>query len=176
MKPAVLFVAVLMTVPQPRGQPANGAVSCTRGESIPKWARKALGASSVAVTTDIFATRVDPFYHHGDFNGDGKADLAVIVRDRESGNVGIAFIHRDARDVILVGAGVPLPDGSDDFRWMDAWHVHDRGLVPPSVAAGESPPHFNGDALEVIMRYPSLSRSVVLWWDGAKYRSYLRGD
>ena len=57
-----------------------------------------------------------------DFNGDGRADVALHVVDRRSGKEGIAFLLRGQRPLVL-GAGQPFGNGGDDFSWMDLWRV-----------------------------------------------------
>lgn len=173
MRSLLLTLAILLTALSAAGQSVHPALSSAQRESIPNWALKTYGASGLHKQIEIFAAGINPFYQRGDFNGDGKEDLAVVVRDRKSGKVGIAFIHRNSDDIILVGAGIPMSDGGDDFRWMDAWYVYDRDSVPQSVVTQDPPPILRGDALEVIK---SESASGLLWWDGTKYQWYPRGD
>jgi len=63
---------------------------------------------------------LNPFYLHGDFNGDGRTDVAVLVKNKESGKIGVAILHSGARSAIILGAGRDFGNGGDDFRWMDA--------------------------------------------------------
>jgi hypothetical protein len=52
-----------------------------------------------AVTNGLLAKkyelsfRVDSFYVRGDFNGDGKADIAVLVKQHSTGKLGIAILN-----------------------------------------------------------------------------------
>jgi hypothetical protein len=62
---------------------------------------------------------VNPFYLRGDFDGDGKIDLAVLVDQRSTGKSGIAIIHGVRSKVTILGAGVGIGSGGDDFEWMD---------------------------------------------------------
>jgi hypothetical protein len=68
----------------------------------------------------------NPCTLRGDFDGNGKVDEAILVRETAaSKRYGVALLMQEDRGVraVLLGAGVRLGNGGDDFRWMDAWHV-----------------------------------------------------
>jgi hypothetical protein len=71
---------------------ASGADALSIGEesNLPSWVLSALQASKTPV---LPCSRLNPFYQRGDFDGDGRQDHAVTVRDPVSGKRGIAFIH-----------------------------------------------------------------------------------
>ena len=71
-----------------------------------------------------FAFTLNPFYLRGDFNGDGKPDIAVLVRNKRSSKLGIAICHGGKNEVFLVGAGTDFGNGGDDFSWIDVWQVY----------------------------------------------------
>ena len=52
----------------------------------------------------------------GDLNGDGEVDVAVLVKERETGKIGIAIVHGPSRRVTILGAGVGIGNGGDDFE------------------------------------------------------------
>src|SRR2546423_8220237 len=81
---------------------------------------------------------LNPFYLHGDFNGDGRTDVAVLVKNKESGKIGVAILHSGARSAIILGAGRDFGNGGDDFRWMDEWPLYPR--APLEQGAGEGAP------------------------------------
>jgi hypothetical protein len=112
---------------------------------------------------------LNPFYIHGDFNGDGRTDTAVLIKDRDSGKTGIAVVHAGAKSAIILGAGRKFGNGGDDFKWMDAWHLYPRGIV----AGQGAPPTLRGDALMVIK---SESASALVYWNGKRYDWYQQGD
>jgi hypothetical protein len=118
-----------------------------------------------------FESRLNPFYLHGDFDGDGRRDTAILVRANASGKHGIALALSSGR-IMIAGAGQEIGNGGDDFGWMDAWHVYRKGPVEPG-AAGGAPPKLRGDALMIIR---TESASALLWWDGRKLRWYQQGD
>lgn len=117
-------------------------------------------------------SHLNPFYVHGDFNGDGRVDTALLVKHKVSGKIGIAIVQAGAKSAIIVGAGRNFGNGGDDFKWMDAWHVYPRG--PVSRGADETaPPTLRGDAIMVIK---TESASALIYWNGKGYAWYQQGD
>jgi len=137
--------------------------------SVPAWARPVLDRQDFKKAYELDA-HLNPFCHRADFDGDGKPDLAVLIRERSSGKIGIAFVHRGTLTSYIVGAGKPGVRGGDDYTWMDAWIVFDKGPVPRG--AGD-PPILKGDALIV---FKTEAASAILWWSGTGYRWYQQGD
>ena len=97
-------------------------------DQLPAWAAKPWAAASAANHIEI-SNAINPFYQRGDFDGDGKADLAILVRDKATGKIGILMLHRAGRPVLL-GAGRAFGNGGDDFAWIDRWSVDDCGSNP----------------------------------------------
>lgn len=131
-----------------------------------------------ALEDEAFARRytpvahLNPFYLHGDFNGDGRLDTAILIRNSATGKIGIAILHAGAKSIIVLGAGRKFGNGGDDFRWMDAWHVYPK--APVQRGADETdPPKLKGDALMVIK---TESASGLIYWNGKRYRWYQQGD
>ena len=119
-----------------------------------------------------FSAHINPFYLHGDFDGDGQLDTAVWIRERATGKSGIAIFHGKANRLIIVGAGRDLGNGSDDFSWLNAWHVFRRGPAGQG-ADGKPPPKLRGDAIMVIK---TEAASALIYWDGKRYGWYQQGD
>ena len=67
--------------------------------------------------------QVAPSLLVGDFDGDGRRDVAILVEQRDTQKTGIVFLHRGQRGAYLVGAGHALGNAGDDFRWMDRWKL-----------------------------------------------------
>ena len=111
---------------------------------LPAWAAKPWAAATTANHLEISGT-VNPFYQRGDFDGDGKADLAILVRAKATGKIGILVLHRAGKPVLL-GAGRPFGNGGDDFAWIDQWSVDDGGAKP---RRGTPSPREPADALWV---------------------------
>ena len=94
---------------------------------LPAWAAKPWAAAAAANRVEAFGG-INPFYQRGDFDGDGKADLAILVREKTNGKIGILLLHRVGRPALL-GAGRPFGNGGDDFAWIDQWSVADAGAT-----------------------------------------------
>lgn len=119
-----------------------------------------------------FTSRINPFYLRGDFNGDGKTDIAVLIKEIKTGKQGIAVLHYGINNIIVIGAGNALGNGGDDFSWMDLWHVQRKGKVEQGVGEG-MPPKLRGEALYI---EKSESASALIYWTGRKYQWYQQGD
>jgi hypothetical protein len=116
--------------------------------------------------------RVNPSYLEGDFNGDGKIDTAVLVKERSTGNLGIAIIYSPTGKVTILGAGISIGNGGYDFEWMDSWQVYSKTRA--AHAAGESSvPHLRGDALLV---EKSEAASGLIYWNDKQYVWSQQGD
>ena len=139
--------------------------------SLPEWVDAAIARAGLDRTLAVDA-RLNPFILRGDFDGDGRADAAVLVADKASAKKGIAIVHRGTNRVFVVGAGRANSNGGDDFSWMDAWTIFEKGPVRRG-ATKATPPVLKGDALLVAK---SEAADAILWWDGATYRWYQQGD
>lgn len=120
----------------------------------------------------LIAAPINPFYIQGDFNGDGRLDCAILVKDKSSGKIGIAIVHTGENQVRVLGAGRRFGNGGDDFAWLDAWYAYPKGVVSPG-ADGSPPPKLKGDALMVIK---TEAASSLIYWTGTQYRWYQQGD
>jgi hypothetical protein len=123
----------------------------------------------------LLSFHVNPYYLHADFNGDGKLDTALWIRENGSNKAGIAVLHGETDELIIVGAGKkfgPPEWNSDDLNGLDAWYVQLRGPVGQGVGEGP-PPTLRGDA---ILAMKSESASGLIYWTGNDYRWYQQGD
>jgi hypothetical protein len=153
--------------------PIVGAAEPTWQEqqNLPEWAMTVLTEKSFAAAYTL-STRINPYFLHGDFNGDGKLDVAVLATRKGTGQEGIAIVHAGAAVPIVVGAGTALGHGSADFRSLDAWSLYVKQGVGQG-ASGSKPPTLRGDALLV---QKLEAASALIYWDGKAYRWYQQGD
>lgn len=106
-----------------------------------------------------------PPYVEGDFDGDGVNDAAVLVERRSTGKLGIIFIHRGSRRVLVAGAGTSVLDGPDDISWVNGWEVWHKGSTYDTVIGTGPSATLIGDALWV----SSPDSAAFLYWNGSRY-------
>ena len=146
--------------------PSPGAI-----RDVPDAVKRALTNGSTERKYDL-SFRMKPSYLEGDFNGDGKIDVAALVKERSTGKLGIAIVHGATGKVIIIGAGIGIGNGGDDFGWMDSWQVYSKTRV--AHAEGEiSVPHLRADALLV---QKSEAASALIYWNGKRYVWSQQGD
>src|SRR5262249_52117575 len=97
-------------------------------QEIPTPVERAIENGSLAKEYEV-CFRVKPFYLSGDFNGDGKADIAVLVTKHSTRKIGIAIIDAATDKVTILGAGTVISNGGDDFEWMDSWEIYPKDRV-----------------------------------------------
>jgi len=129
-------------------------------QNLPSWAQSIVSAKGFA-SAYALSTRINPYFLQGDFNGDGRLDLAVLIENRKTAEQGIALVHAGAANAIVVGAGRAIGNGGADFSWLDAWSISART------------PGARGDALLV---QKLESAGGLLYWDGSSYRWRQQGD
>ena len=119
-----------------------------------------------------FSFRINPSHLEGDFNADGKMDVAVLVKERSTGKVGIAIVSGRTGKVTILGAGIGVGNGGDDFEWMDSWQVYSK--TPAAHGISESGvERLRGDALLV---ETSEAASGLIYWNGKRYVWSQQGD
>ncbi|MCS6294408.1 MAG: hypothetical protein H8J66_15160 [Nitrospira sp.] len=150
---------------------SGGQPTWQEQQNLPEWTAPVLAGKAFA-STYALSTRLNPFFLHGDFNGDGRLDVAVLIMHKRTGQQGIAILHAGAQTAIVLGAGHAVGNGGADFSWLDAWSIFDTQTVQQG-ATGKKPPMRRGDALLV---QKLESASALLYWDGTAYRWYQQGD
>jgi hypothetical protein len=143
------------------------------GSSIPSYIQDAFDKSPLSKTHE-FSFQINPHYLQGDFNGDGKLDTAILVKEKSSGKFGIAIFHQGSRHIILLGAGIKFGiwEDGDNFDWMNVWSVFLKGPVERGFEAGR-PPKLKGDA---ILAEHADSASGLIYWNGQQYIWYQQGE
>jgi hypothetical protein len=138
---------------------------------IPEPVERAIVHGPLAKKYEV-SFSMNPFYLRGDFNGDGKIDVAVLVKQRSTGKSGIAIVHGGTSKVTILGAGTDIGNGGDDFEWMDTWQIYSKTRVA-SGGDGKNVPHLRGDALLV---GKSEAASALIYWNGRRYVWLQQGD
>ncbi|MCC7708306.1 hypothetical protein [Janthinobacterium sp. GW460W] len=103
-----------------------GAQALPPQAQLPVWATQQLDSLAKREAIEVNA-RVNPFVLRGDFDGDGKGDLAILIKNKDSKKEGIVFLFRQKTAPLIVGAGHALSSGGDDFAWLEVWQVEDKG-------------------------------------------------
>jgi hypothetical protein len=138
---------------------------------IPETVKKDMTNGSLVKEYKI-SFQIEPFYLRGDFNGDGKIDLAALVNQRSTGKLGIVIVHGGTSKLTILGAGTGIGNGGDDFGWMDVWQVYSKTRA--AHATGKTGvPQLRGDALLV---GKSESASGLIYWNGKRYAWFQQGD
>ena len=118
---------VLNMLRSPSGQrPPQDAMATV---VTPAWAEIAwrTEASARALVRD---SSVKPSVIMADLDGDGRDDVAWVVRHQETGQRGVLIVHASGRRAQQCGAGVTFGNGGDNFDWMDHWEAVPRARGP----------------------------------------------
>jgi hypothetical protein len=173
---AALAGALTLLIAAGRLAPASAANAPHEPWPAPAWAVTAFEKAGVHLEFSpsaryILTYHVNPMILFGDFDGDHRTDVAVLVRDPKTGKVGIA-VARQAGGVDVLGGGVAFGNGGDDFRWLDRWYTFTRGPVEPG-ADQAAPPTLTGDAIWV---EKGEAASAVVYFTGKAFAWYQQGD
>jgi len=139
--------------------------------NIPNWVRNSFDKNDLNKKYD-YSFKINPMYLRGDFDGDNKPDIAILVKNKSSNKLGIIVFHFDSNKFFVLGAGEPIGNGGDDFGWMSNWSVKRKEKVGQG-ADDKQPPNLVAEALHV---EKAESASAIIYWDGSEYIWYHQGD
>lgn len=156
---------------------AHAAVAQDRQNNPPQSTAIPELATRLFKTTGLdrqyeFSPRLKPSYLGGDFDGDGKPDIAILVMQKSSRKIGIAVCHSSTNKVLFIGAGTAVGNGGDNFDWMDIWKVTPKATAARKVGRAAAS-LLKGDALHV---EKSESASALIYWNGRRYVWRQGGD
>jgi len=115
---------------------------------------------------------IKPTILRGDFDGDSREDVAVMVQEEASKKIGFIIMAANGSNYV-VGAGHTFGNGGDDFTWMDDWEIHKKSeSVRPGFGEGE-PPKLKGDAIYAVKKE---SASCIIYYDGDDFKWYQQAD
>jgi hypothetical protein len=145
--------------------------SAAQSTAIPESATRLFKSTGLYRQYDI-SSHLKPSYLRGDFDGDGKPDVAVLIKQKKSGKIGIAVCHSSTNKILLIGAGTGVGNGGDNFDWMDIWSVTPKATAARKLGKATAA-LLKGDVLHV---EKSESASALIYWDGKKYVWRQQGD
>ena len=133
---------------------------------VPKWVRNEFTAKNLDQLYTFTFSR-HPAYLKGDFNGDGRKDIAIQIQDKKSAKSGIAIFHAKRPQAIgtpvtILGAGKSLGKVGDSFQQMDMWELLKRRDVPGTADMRIR----DGDAIKLAKRD---SVGGFIYWNGKQY-------
>ncbi len=140
-----------LRVPTPNSGAANGAA--------PAWVDAAWRKESTTRGL-VRDSSVTPVMWSADFDGDGKPDVALLVKHGTTRARGVLILHASGRAAQQCGAGVVFGNGGDNFDWMDTWRV-----VPSRSGKGSA-----------LLVEKSESASGRIEFRGGRYRWVQVGD
>jgi len=146
-------------------------------DSTPREMERAFEKNPLSKTHEL-SFHMNPFYLHGDFDGDGKLDTAVLVKEKQSGKTGILIYHSGTRKFFLLGAGInnwhiwANENGGDNFDSDNFWFVVRKGPVQRGDFA-ELPPKLKGDALKIGRMGVG---DYLIYWNGHTYCHYAQSE
>ena len=171
MNPLRTLCVVLLLATAPAAAIEESDIPFPTSASLPPDAMQALrtfpGSSRYALRANL-----NPYFLQGDFNGDGRLDTAVLVKEKATGKDGIAVVHGPGA-IFIVGAGNDTGGRGDNYDWLDAWYVVPKGRVDQGIGEAGAPPRLLGDALMVIK---TEAASALVYWTGKHYEWYQQGD
>jgi len=101
-----LLVPLAIAVAGPPN-PAQSQTPDAQLPHVPEPVERAIINGPLAKKYEV-SFRLNLFYLRGDFNGDGKIDVAVLVTQRSTGKTGIAIIDGVTNKVTILGAGTAV--------------------------------------------------------------------
>lgn len=113
--------------------------------------------------------KINPFYLRGDFDGDGKPDYAVLVRNGDQ--QGVVLCLTGAPKPTLLGAGAAFNKMKD--LNFNAWQVHPKAHRVERGVEESKPPVLLGDA--ILLEWEE-SASAIVYWNGKRFVWYQQGD
>jgi hypothetical protein len=132
---------------------------------LPTWTRSEIDRLKLEQNYE-FIEKVEPAFQLGDFDGDGKPDMATMIRNRSSNKVGVLILHRGGYGAHILGAGQRFGIAGDDWNWMSAWHVIPTTQLPRGLSKG----------MDAIVVEKLESAGIALYWTGSEYGWLKWGD
>jgi hypothetical protein len=135
--------------------------------NIPAWALPVLEKSEIAQRHQIL-TPFNPFYFETDFTGDNLVDIAFYVENKIDKTKGIMIINSGKNLVYVIGCGTSTDMGSS-LSWAKRWFIYRNRYI------------MNGaNKNKITLKYPAIqvmrseTKSLVIYWNGKKYKTFIQ--
>ena len=86
--------------------PAFACLTVHAAEEPSAWAMKVFNEK--LSTRYELVRKPEPSFYVGDFNGDGRSDVALLIEEKATIKIGIAIIEGKEKKIKIVGAGNSL--------------------------------------------------------------------
>lgn len=149
----------------PTGAACASAAPAPTRVSIPAWAGREFRRYALHDRFQFYR-EIEPAFYRGDFDGDGRVDCALLVREKSSDKVGLVILHRRGGTPFILGAGKAFGNGGDDWAWLGEWRI-----VP-----GETVPGGKGGGRDALLVEKPESAGGIVYWDGTGYEWLQHGD
>ncbi len=125
------------------------------------------------------SNKIQPNYLKADFDGDGKEDIVYLIKEKQSGKIGLVFLHQDNL-VSVIAAGKEFNSQWDEMNWLDVFEL-DTNKVQYEMLIDNKTSDIIGDK-EVII--PNIGIRIrenegsggLLYFEKGEYRYLHQGD
>jgi hypothetical protein len=165
-------IIVLLLVCSMSALAQQGRLITNPVRNIPRWIRTEFSNRNLDERY-IIIFELFPYTLQGDFNGDGKRDVAIQVQDKRTGKNGIAIFHGKKTQVIstaitILGAGNDLGKAGTNFQWVNIWGILKHRDLAQQFGKNR-PAEIEGDIITIAKRD---SMNGMIYWDGRKYNYF----
>ncbi len=125
------------------------------------------------------SNKIHPNYLKADFDGDGKDDIVYLIKEKQSGKIGLIFLHQNNL-VYVIAAGNEFNSQWDEMNWLAIFEL-DNNKVQYEMLIDEETSDIIGDK-EVII--PNIGIRIredegsggLLYFEKGEYKYLHQGD
>jgi len=116
---------------------------------------------------------------NGDFNGDGKNDVASIFTNNENGFQGVIIVHNGTGNFYAFGGGQEI-NGMTNLDWIDVFRIIPTGeVIAPTlvdstgdIIGPDKSKEFQLQGDGIYMHVDEACGGGILFWKGNQYEWY----